>query len=78
MCLAACLQTNPPRQRDPGFEAVVKQTARELGLEPDEEFVHNVVALRWACPCPRGSRVVQGRRRLMLRVNYSTVQVAQR
>ncbi|EFN60095.1 hypothetical protein CHLNCDRAFT_133411 [Chlorella variabilis] len=38
-------QTNPPRQRDPGFEAVVKQTARELGLEPDEEFVHNVVAL---------------------------------
>ena len=30
------------------FEEVIKATAREMGLEPDEAFVHNVVALRWA------------------------------
>jgi dynein heavy chain len=38
--------TDPPRQRDPAFEDVVAASARELGLEPDEEFVRNVVALR--------------------------------
>lgn len=39
--------TDPPRQRDPAFEDVIKSTAIEMGLEPDEEFVHQVVALRW-------------------------------
>ncbi|KAI3429649.1 hypothetical protein D9Q98_005734 [Chlorella vulgaris] len=37
--------TDPPRQRDPAFEDVIKSTAIEMGLEPDEEFVHQVVAL---------------------------------
>lgn len=37
---------NPPRQRDPSFEEVIRRSAQELGLEPSEEFVHQVVALR--------------------------------
>lgn len=33
-------------QRDPAFEAAIRQAAGELGLEADEEFVKNVVSLR--------------------------------
>ncbi|GAB4813657.1 hypothetical protein N2152v2_000703 [Parachlorella kessleri] len=36
---------DPPRQRDLSFENTVRQTAIELGLEPEEEFVRQVVQL---------------------------------
>ena len=41
-------------QRDPAFEAAIRQAAGELGLEADEEFVKNVVSLR--CGRCRGFR----------------------
>ena len=34
---------DPPRQRDLSFEDTVRHTAVELGLEPEEEFVRQVV-----------------------------------
>ena len=37
---------DPPRQRDLAFEAAIRQAAVELGLEPDEDFVRQVVDLR--------------------------------
>lgn len=47
-CNAAWLTSlNWLPQRDPAFEAAIRQAAGELGLEADEEFVKNVVSLRW-------------------------------
>ena len=37
--------TDPPRKRDPAFEATIAETAKEMGLYPDEDFVLRVVQL---------------------------------
>ena len=37
--------TDPPRKRDPAFEAVIKETATEMGLFPDDDFTLRVVQL---------------------------------
>lgn len=34
---------DPPPQRDLSFEAVVRETAIGMGLEPEEDFVRQVV-----------------------------------
>lgn len=47
---------DPPRQRDPNFEEVIRTSAIELGLEPDEDFVRQVVSLRWVRPAAWGSK----------------------
>ena len=39
---------DPPRQRDMPFEDVIRATAAEMGLEPEEDFVRQVVQVRRA------------------------------
>jgi dynein heavy chain len=37
---------DPPRQRDLSFEDIIRATALEMGLEPEEDFVRHVVQAR--------------------------------
>lgn len=51
---------DPPRQRDLAFEEVIKQTSIELGLEPEEEFVRQVVQVSCIGVDSRGRGVNRG------------------